>query len=271
MIQQARKRLLIATLTFLMSGAMAVPVEAGIVPWVWDTVFGPVGSIRARRMCNVGYGFRNRCSYGPAMCGSYGGCSPCGSPCGGSPCSSGACGIGCGYGYGGAVSMGGCASGQCGVNFYPQASPGNLTPAPDNLPSKITSPSTVPPTFGSDSLSSPKKLGGTNVNPDLGSSHSAPGEFDPNEDPADSAIDKSKRTPARPRPNPLSEEDENGSIFRPGPIEGLGGKVTWSSKPKVERLGTRDLGTRSVQVTRQAAFPNSKWEVAGELREVAKK
>ncbi|MCA9096950.1 MAG: hypothetical protein KDA36_01120 [Planctomycetaceae bacterium] len=267
---------MIATLTFLMSGAMAVPVEAGIVPWVWDTVFGPVGSIRARRMCNVGYGFRNRCSYGPAMYGSYGGCSPCGSPCGGSPCSSGACGIGCGYGYGGAVSMGGCASGscasgQCGVNFYPEASPSNLTPARDTPPSRTTAPSTIPPTFGSDSLSSPRSLGGTNVSPNLGAPQSAPGEFDPNADPADSAIDKSKRTPARPRPNPLSEDDENGSIFRPSPIGGLGGTITWSSSSKVERLGTRNLGTRSVQVTRQAAFPNSKWEVAGERREVAKK
>ncbi len=270
MIQQARKRLLIATLTFLMSGAMAVPVEAGIVPWVWDTVFGPVGSIRARRMCNVGYGFRNRCSYGPAMCGSYGGCSPCGSPCGGSPCSSGACGIGCGYG--GAVSLGGCASGQCGVNFYPDASPSNLAPSRDNPPSRTTAPSTNPPAFGSGSSIDPRNSGGTNVDPDLNTPRVAPGEFpDRTGAPTDSAIDNSNRAPAKPRRNPLSEEDENGSIFRPGPIEGLGGKVTWSSKPKVERLGTRDLGTRSVQVTRQAAFPNSKWEVAGERREVAKK
>mgnify|MGYP003352804773 CR=1 FL=1 len=43
----------------------------------------------------------------------------------------------------------------------------------------------------------------------------APGEFpDRTGAPADSAIDNSNRAPAKPRRNPL-EEDENGSIFRP--------------------------------------------------------
>jgi hypothetical protein len=51
----------------------------------------------------------------------------------------------------------------------------------------------------------------------------------------------------------------------------LGEKVTWSSASKLERMSGRDLGTRSVRVTRQGAFPNSQWEVAGEKREVAKK
>lgn len=270
MIQQARKRLLIATLTFLMSGAVAVPVEAGIVPWVWDTVFGPVGSIRARRMCQVGYGARNRCGYGPMMLGSCGTCSPCG----GSPCSSGSCGVGCGYGsgggyYGGAVSVGGCATGECGINFNPSATSGNLSPRIDNPPPASTPGlRTNPPTFRDEIPNGSGSSGRTGINNGLnGAPRTAPEEFPTSRD-GESTIPEEKRTPSKVRPGLPAEDD---AFYRPAPMNHLGEKVTWSSASKLERMSGRDLGTRSVRVTRQGAFPNSKWEVAGENREVAKK
>lgn len=269
MIQQARKRLLIAALSCVLSGAMAIPAEAGIVPWAWDTLFGPVGSIRARRMCSTGYGMRGTCNYGPA-------CGPCGGGC-----SSGLCGYG-GMAMGGCssgmCSSGMCASGQCGVNFSPMATPSNLSPSPDSPPNTMprggVTPSSPPPTYreipmGGSGSSNP---GGTNVNPDLGRPRVAPEEFDSGigGSPSDSVIGPEKKTPAGTRPNLKGIMDDE-TNFRPAPMKGIGGTVTWSSKPEVERLGGRTLGSRSVQVVRQAAYPNSKWEVAGDRHEVAKK
>lgn len=265
MIQQARKRLLIAALTFVLSGAMAVPAQAGIIPWAWDTLFGPVGSIRARRMCNVGYGIRNRCGYGPMSYGamSYG---SCGGGC--SPCSGGACGLGCGCdygGYGSSLSMGSCATGQCGVNFSPTATPGNLTPIPNGSSTPASSGSrTNPPTFGNDPDSTR-----TRVNPYPPPAEDRDFDAPPASSPADSVIDPSRRLPAGGRPSIGDDDDLMDS--RPLPLNNIGGKITWSSKSKIERLNDRNVGTRSVQVTRQGAFPNSKWEVVGETREVAKK
>lgn len=136
-------------------GTAPATSEAGIIPWAWDTLFGPVGSIQARHAgyygggyygggydgcCGstqyVGFrGWRNR-----ACCGTYGdyyaggyGYSNCGS-C--SSCGTGSCGLDCGYGCGSAgCGVGNCASGQCNVNYPPGtnspaggASP--VTPAP---------------------------------------------------------------------------------------------------------------------------------------------
>ena len=123
--------------------------DAGIIPWVYDSVFGPVGSIqahRANRICGPslscgsgGYGYGNYgySSYGYGNCGYRGGlfglrrnwgnccpttcgvsacgsCNPCGTNYGyamAAPC--GSCNVG-GYGY----ATGGCANGTCST-FYP--------------------------------------------------------------------------------------------------------------------------------------------------------
>lgn len=263
--QQARKRLLTAMLGLLLSGAWAVPAEAGIVPWVWDTIFGPVGSIRARRVCNVGYGFRSRCNYGGMT---YGGYSPC------SPCGSGACGLSCGCGYtsggyscGSGLTGGSCLSGQCGVNFTPGATGSNLVPQQDSPP-KSNSMSPRPTFKGGDSTGSGIP-GGTNVEPNLDvRPNAAPGDF-PSERAGESSIRDEGR---RPKPSPLDRlKDEEGSNFRPAPLSAPGRVAIWSTKTTPERQSLREIGSRSVQVTRQAAFPNSKWEVVGERHEVAKK
>ncbi len=147
-------------------GVVPATSEAGIIPWAWDTVFGPVGSIQARRAarycgtndCGVSAGcyygpspglfgglrgWRNRACCGTYGYGSYGGsdCSSCGTNCGGS-CNTGCstCGVGSGgydsgYVYGSAgCGPGGCSTGQCNVNYPPGNSSGSgvspVTPAP---------------------------------------------------------------------------------------------------------------------------------------------
>lgn len=267
---QTRKRCWLAALTMALSVVQSLPVEAGIVPWMWDTVFGPVGSIRARR-CGVGYGPRAQCNFGPSMC----------SPCGGggcSPCSSGMCGTG--YGYAG--MGGGCATGQCGVNFSPDMTPGNLAPQVDpNIPRANPAPMNPPannpqvtpntrtrPTFDeNESLTRPMGTTGTSgssINNNLGT--------EPDEHPAsgagDSAIGTEKKAPARVRPNSIFEEESN---LKFPPMEDALGNVTWSTQSELSRQGGRELKTRSVEVTRRAAYPNSKWEVISNRAEVAKK
>lgn len=151
------KRLCIRWLsTLLVMGGLltAAPTaaDAGIIPWVYDTVFGPVGSIQARRAgymhgptdpcCGytAGYaggynvGYAPGYGYRPGLFGlrgwrrGWGGncCSPCGvSDCGG--CST------CGVGYAsGGCATGNCANGACST-FYPPINnsnvPSSLAPA----------------------------------------------------------------------------------------------------------------------------------------------
>lgn len=133
-------------------GSVPATSEAGIIPWAWDTLFGPVGSIQARRAgyyggayYGGGYyggGYSAGCCSGPSQyvgfrgwrngcCGSnYGGYSSYGygcSSCGGcSSCSTGGCGYDCGYACGSCgtgCGVGGCASGQCNVNYPPGTTP----------------------------------------------------------------------------------------------------------------------------------------------------
>ncbi len=51
-------------------GSIPATTEAGIIPWAYDTVFGPVGSVHAR---HAGY-------YGGGYGANYGGCSSCSTP-----------------------------------------------------------------------------------------------------------------------------------------------------------------------------------------------
>lgn len=252
---QTRKRCWLAALTMALSVVQSLPVEAGIVPWMWDTVFGPVGSIRARR-CGVGYGPRAQCNFGPSMC----------SPCGGggcSPCSSGMCGTG--YGYAG--MGGGCATGQCGVNFSPDMTPGNLAPQVEpNIPraNPAPKPPDTRPTYREDENLPPRPgNSGSSIDNNLGGS-----DEHPLDGTGDSAIENKNRNPVR--PSPLDRLKEEGNLKFP-PMEDALGNVTWSTQSELSRQGGRELKTRSVEVTRRAAYPNSKWEVISNRAEVAKK
>ena len=140
------KRHLVRTvLTLILTGGFLATApatsEAGIIPWAYDAVFGPVGSLQAHRAQRM-YGPTDGCcgstfAYGASYGGGYygagsygnhrpglfgrlrgwrGGCGSCGVPaCGG--CSTcGDCNT-CGVG-------GGCASGNCGVDAYAGANYG---------------------------------------------------------------------------------------------------------------------------------------------------
>ena len=134
-------------------GILPATSEAGIIPWAWDTLFGPVGSIQMRREARYG-GYSAGCCgpVAPVYAGyrgwgrysggySNGCCAPACNSCGGyasSGCSSCGTGYGGGYydgGYGqSACGSGGCANGQCNVNYPPGTTPATgsspVTPAP---------------------------------------------------------------------------------------------------------------------------------------------
>lgn len=85
------RRLAVAALVTLPLLAVPAVSQAGVIPWAFDVLFGPVGY--------PGYGYSGYGYYGPYNPGYYGsaGCGPCVSACSpcsapvGSACSSGAC------------------------------------------------------------------------------------------------------------------------------------------------------------------------------------
>ena len=113
------------------------PTEAGVIPWMYDSLFGPVGSMQA----SAGY-TPYTAGYTPYSAGysSYytpysvgyapSGCNSCQSysyaPCGCTPCATG-CGTGC--------TSGNCATGNCstgaGSTTANSAPSGTLNPVPD--------------------------------------------------------------------------------------------------------------------------------------------
>ena len=117
--------------------------EAGVIPWAYDAIFGPVGSMQRSYSAPYSTGYSGYTPYSTGYSGyvganyqpaaqSYGyptnGCSSCQQSsyysenqrgCGCSPCGS-SCGSGC--------SGGGCASGNCTANSAPA---GSLSPSAD--------------------------------------------------------------------------------------------------------------------------------------------
>lgn len=110
------------------------PSQAGVIPWAYDAIFGPVGSLRGSNYTPyyAGYSGYTGASYQPAAYSTgyaTNGCSSCQqssyyastyngcgcSPCG-SACSSGGC------------ASGNCASGNCTANSIPTE---GLTPVAD--------------------------------------------------------------------------------------------------------------------------------------------
>lgn len=87
-----KRQLQVCVLAAAVIGGLTTTSQAGIIPWLYDAVFGPPGSMM---QANYGYG----ATYGTAYRGYYG---------------SSAYGYGAGYGYGYAPAAAGCNS--CGVN-----------------------------------------------------------------------------------------------------------------------------------------------------------
>ena len=141
-IEEAQKMSRLTRIAMLLACAVGVGFptssEAGIIPWAYDAIFGPVGSMRQSYSTPyyTGYSGYVGTNYQPAAY-SYGyatnGCSSCQqssyysqaqSGCGCSPCGS-SCGYGCSSG---GCASGGCASGNCTVNSAPN---GSLSPVAD--------------------------------------------------------------------------------------------------------------------------------------------
>lgn len=159
-----------------MFGVAPAKSEAGIIPWAWDTVFGPVGSIHARRAYRLGYGSGGCC--GPAVPYGYGasyggwgafgsggccnsGCNSCGAA-GYSSCSS--CGTGFdAYGVS-SCGAGGCANGQCNVNYPPNNTATGNTSAGGSPVTPAPVPNPGGPTPGYDNRTGPMVPNGGNEN-----------------------------------------------------------------------------------------------------------
>ena len=171
------------------------PTEAGVIPWLYDSVFGPVGSIQARSgyaPYSAGY-TPYSVGYTPYSVGYtpyYGGYSSyyygnSSSACGCSPCA-GACGTGCASGNcaTGNCATGNCATGNCSTTAN-SAPNGTLAPVPDPAnsaksienrlevierhlhirPPATTAPRTGTPTYTDDVFkASPNRNGGTSGN-----------------------------------------------------------------------------------------------------------
>lgn len=175
-------------------GVVPATTEAGIIPWAWDTMFGPVGSIQARRATyySGGYNDGGCCDatsagayYGPARpmfvgfrgwrrnnacCGTPGyanygyanygyadaGYGGCSSCCTpcGGNCSS--CGVGYDGGYIQGCGPGGCPGGQCNVNY------GSATGPATGGASPVTPAAPGGPSAGYDTGAGPMTPGGTN-------------------------------------------------------------------------------------------------------------
>ena len=164
-----------------MLGVAPATSDAGIIPWAWDTVFGPVGSIHARRANRLGYGgggggccgpaqpFGYGASYGAYGNGGWGafgsggccntGCNSCGSASYGN-CSS------CGGGFDGygasACGPGGCANGQCNVNYPPNNTANGSTSAGTSPVTPAPMPNPGGPTPGYDNRPAPMAPNGPN-------------------------------------------------------------------------------------------------------------
>lgn len=282
---------------------LAATTEAGLIPWVYDAVFGPVGSQRAY------YGGYAPMTYGAAFRG-YGPlgysdpcCSPCG-PAGCSPCATGACGIQSFYGpsYGqccdpcsacgiGGCGIGGCGPGGCGIpGCGPAGCPsgqcglpgdaftdGGLTPAPEGPPPVSQPPRTyrdeVPP-YRDEAPSSRPAPGlddegfrpRSNEGFPMDTGVRRPGPATDEFEPPASSIPPRSREPAPMRPT-IGDDEDNAGIR--GPSLNLDGKVTWRPASTRQRLSLRP-NYESVSVTRKTA-PQGKWVTRPSDSKVASK
>ncbi len=314
------------TLVTAMSILGVVPAtsEAGIIPWAWDTLFGPVGSIQARhaaRYCGTNdCGVSSSCCYGPrlfgglrgwrnsACCANYGyasyGCSSCGTGCS-TGCNTGCstCGVGygggydSGYVYGSAgCGPGGCATGQCNVNYPPGTAPpafgaSPVTPAPAQGAAGAGGPSpNYDNTPGANSVVPPAAPGATTNDgfvPRNGNKSPAPPTGDPTKEeyippkvnPPDGAKDgvdgdgNSTTVPpvapgpaAKKKPT-LGEDDEKGGAL--GPRLELQEKITYRNT--VVRVRQAQVPVRvSATANRHGLFPKIAWR-SGSDTELAKK
>jgi hypothetical protein len=217
----------------------AATVQAGIIPWVYDAIFGPVGSQRAFRASYGGprWGYR---LYG----------SPCGNPCGypaagyyrygmiGCPTACDPCGSG----------LYGCPTGGCAVNYGPSGA--EITPIPDDPPAPKTYDESGTNADGADPNWKPR--GSSSTPSRTGTGSGTP----PRRAPADTGTEED---------DAAAPSGKSASEIRSGPKIELDGKITWRPAARYQRLveGTTPapapvrLTRRIPQGTRELIVPTA--------------
>ena len=285
-------------------------------------MFGPVGSIHARHVSRYS-------SYGAGCCGpaapvyagyrggwgSYGGgcCAPACNSCGvggSAGYSSGGC-SSCGTGYAGgyydggygqsACGPGGCANGQCNVNYPPGTNPatGNSPVTPAHAPGAGPSPAydnrNAPPSpMGSNdnfvppvtpapggaantdgfTPAAPRTPAPNTVDPTQNDNYVPPKVVPPaapaadGTDPAATGTPPVEPRPVTPSKKPrIGDDDEKGTSV--GPRLELNEKVTW--RPSIQRTRTSLSAVRvSANAYRYGLFAKTAWR-SGTDTELAKK
>ena len=272
-----------------LSAGLAAPAEAGIIPWTYNAIFGPVGSNAgySSGTTTANYGGGGACCgdgggpmgnsylgpgyafdpYGPAV-GMGGGCGSCGT--GG--CATGCCGVRsffgrrcclpCGFSCGGCslggCGSGGCSTGSCGAGGCANGQcdtglPANSSQGFGPSPESPNGPPPRPQTFAN-----PPTPG------------SAGGNYGPEPNVPASAIPGKAKEPA-PSPMPPEASNDNTESGFHGPAFGLDGKVTWRPAVQRERIELRPRYT-SAKVARRTVYPKSNWvELPERHEEIAKK
>lgn len=257
--------------------------QAGIIPWMYNAIFGPVGSMGygayyAPAPVPVGVGYAP--VWGGGGCGTctagyapysvayapfdVGCCSPCGSAC--SPCDSGSSPCG----------PGGCPGGDCGVNLG--APPMNPIPYGDPPPPQPGPPSTYGPNPGGPNPGGPNPDNPTTGNPNYdqdgfrsrSSNPPPPANNAPMGSPQETMRPETTILPRNPAPVPDINDDTttSPSTLR-FPTLNLDSKITWRPTAERTRLTIHAHFTKPT-VTRVPTKPNADWAAVPATTKVAK-
>lgn len=202
----------------------AAPADAGIIPGIWNVLFGPCGG-----GCGPGYCAPTQSYYAPSYCG-YGGCGPSGcgvSSCGPSSCGSGGCGtVQSYYGWG-----------NCGYSCAPcgsSCSPCTVACAP-------SSNCAVPPASsaaGGNSSIKPLPDDGWKNRKTYEGTESAPGATNAappaNRTDADTGLPPNGR-----RTNPLNDDETKSGALRVSPPGDAAGEAKSATEEPETPAGTR--------------------------------
>ncbi len=264
----------------------ATESNAGVIPWMYDAIFGPVGSPYYAGYAPLGGGFygaracgscgprlgRRAAFYGPAFYGpvtSYSvGCST--GRCSTGTCSTGDCSTsGCSTAYyvspGGnlMLSSGSCATGSCGTTY--SANYESLQPEPAKLGELQSVPAKkAPQTFSNEPATKPMTTEDDGFRPrqsgEEAPKETAPFETDAFKVPTPAAEEKTPEL--APVPKKIEEGKDAGSDGVQIPTLNLDRKVAWRWTPTRERTTLRaDFRTPRVARHVPPAPTNSGWEV----------
>lgn len=275
------KCVLICCCSLGLIGGSAATGEAGLIPWMYNAIFGPVGSVGYGGGYSVGYrgyGYgaaRPYYGYSPvaapgmqaafyAPADPFGACCP--TACCPTPCCPTAAG-----------PSAGCPSGQCGLNYAPLEPNGTITPIPQGQPVPQGQPippgQAEPPRTYADEPETPAD--GTEPENE-GFRPRTEGEASPPAADARSNFRQESVIRGR-RPAPMNAEAVDGadnvdSETLKFPALNLDSKVTWRSAPKRTRMPIHaNFSSPFVARTNVRIAPQSEWIPVARPAEMARK